>query len=290
MIPAPPKIPGGKLVPAAIAGLVALATAAAAAPPPASSAPSVIADDAAFHVGVPNTSALPAGLNHALTQAHCVLANNYLRDGGAISVNGYAGRDTEATLHRQLTSTIGASLLDWHVQPVDPVFCNALAVLRPVSAWAGAPISGLAMTQAGGTTTLHDGQRIRLRITMANFAGEVRVDYLVHDGSVMHLYPTSADPAQNMLAQPAATLAPGAELSLGERSPGHPGWEVGPPYGTDMIIAVASTAPLLTKVQTRNVDDNAEPYLRDLADGIARVRRSRGRIAGTLLLIDTVEK
>jgi hypothetical protein len=57
-----------------------------------------------------------------------------------------------------------------------------------------------------------------------------------------------------------------------------------------MIIAVASSTPLLTRTQTRNADDNAAPYLRDLADGIARVHRSGGRIAGTLLSVDTIEK
>jgi hypothetical protein len=218
------------------------------------------------------------------------LANDFVRDSGAISIGGYAGRDAATVLHRRLAGIVGAELLDWHVQPVDPVFCDALAALRPVSALAGAPVAGLVVTLAGGITTLRDGQRIKLRVTMGDFAGEVRVDYLVHDGSVMHLYPTSADPSQNMAAQPAARLTAGAELSLGEPSPGHPGWEVGPPYGTDMIIAVASTAPLLAQTRTRNADVNAAPYLRDLADGIARVRRSGGRIAGTLLCIDTVEK
>jgi hypothetical protein len=250
----------------------------------------VVADAAAYRVVLPDTSALPDRIGQELTQARCVLANDFVRDGGAISVGGYAGRDAATALHRRLAGIVGAELLDWRVQPVDPVFCDALAVLRPVSALAGAPLAGLVVTLAGGTTTLRDGQRIKLRVTMGDFAGEVRVDYLVHDGSVMHLYPTAADPSQNMVAQPAVRLAPGAELSLGEPSPGHPGWEVGPPYGTDMIIAVASSTPLLARTQTRNADDDAAPYLRDLADGIARVHRSGGRIVGTLLSIGTVQK
>ena len=282
--------PGRKLVPAAIAGVVVLAASALAASPPAQPGPSVVADDAAYRVMLPDTSALPDRIGQVLTQARCVLANDFVRDGGAISVGGYAGRDAATALHRRLAGIVGAELLDWRVQPVDPVFCDALAVLRPVSALAVAPIGGLVVTLAGGITTLRDGQRIKLRVTMGDFAGEVRVDYLVHDGSVMHLYPIAADPSQNMVAQPSVRLAPGAELSLGEPSPGHPGWEVGPPYGTDMIIAVASSTPLLARTQTRNADDNAAPYLRDLADGIARVRRSGGRIAGTLLCIDAVEK
>lgn len=283
-------IPRHKLVPTTIAALVALAVSAAAAPPLAAPGARVVADDAVSPVMLSGAGALPERLGRVLTQTRCVLASDFVRDGGAISVGGFAGRDAEVVLHQQLIGIVGANLLDWQIRPVDPVFCDALGVLRPVSAWAGAPISGLAVTPAGGITTLRDGQRIRLRVTMSDFAGELRVDYLVHDGSVMHLYPAHADPSQNMAADSTVTLPPGVELSLGERSPGHPGWEVGPPYGTDMIIAVASTAPLLTQPQTRNADDNAAPYLRELANGVARVRRSGGRVAGTLLFIDTVEK
>jgi hypothetical protein len=40
----------------------------------------------------------------------------------------------------------------------------------------------------------------------------------------------------------------------------------------------------------QNAADDAAPYLRDLAAGIARVRQAGGRVAGTLLLVDTLAK
>jgi hypothetical protein len=107
---------------------------------------------------------------------------------------------------------------------------------------------------------------------------------------VVHLYPTAADPAQHIGARPSVRLTPGAQLSIGEGGPGRPIWEVGPPYGTDMIIVVASTAPVLTRAPAQNADDNAAGYLRDLAGGIARVRQAGGQVAGTLLLVNTVPK
>ena len=124
---------------------------------------------------------------------------------------------------------------------------------------------------------------------MPGFAGELRVDYLGHDGSVVHLYPTAADPAQKVAAQPARRFAPGERLSLGDSGPGKPIWEVGPPYGTDMIIAVASSAPLLTPDPAQNAEDNAAPIC---AGWPPRSRGSAGRtqVAGTLLLVDTLAK
>jgi len=227
-------------------------------------------------------------LAHATAQTPCTLATSLLQDSGAVSVLGYAGGDAAAALRQQMTSVAGAAPLDWRVQQVDQVFCAALGALRPIAAQAGAPVSGLSLTLAGGQTTLHDGERIMPRITMADFTGYVRVDYLGHDGSVVHLYPTIADPAQHVAAS--TRLTPGAQLSIGEGGQGRPSWEVGPPYGTDMIIVVASSTPVLTRAPAQNADDHAAPYLRDLANGIARVRQNGGQIAGTLLLVDTLPK
>ncbi len=229
-------------------------------------------------------------LEQALAQAPCTLANGLVQDSGTVTVDGYAGRATADLLRQQLGGVLGAAPLDWRVRPVDQVFCSALGALRPIAVQAGGPVSGLSVTLAGGQTTLHDGDRIMPRITMADFAGLLRVDYLGHDGSVVHLYPTAADPAQHVEARPATRLAPGAQLSIGEGGPGRPIWEVGPPYGTDMIIAIASSTPLLTRAPGQNAADDAAPYLRDLESGIARVRQAGGRVSGTLLLVDTLPK
>ncbi len=253
--------------------------------PSESTAPSPPVQEASTDLNV-----LRQQLAQATAQAPCTLASSLLQDSGAVSVFGYAGSDAAAALRQQVTSVAGAAPLDWRVQQVDQVFCSALGTLRPIAAQAGAAVSGLSVTLAGGQTTLHDGERIMPRVTMAGFAGEMRVDYLGHDGSVVHLYPTAADPAQHVAARPATRLAPGAQLSIGEAGPGRPIWEVGPPYGTDMIIVVASSAPVLTRAPPQNADDNASPYLRDLANGIARIRQAGGQVTGTLLLVNTLAK
>jgi hypothetical protein len=259
-------------------------------PTPAAQAPKATKPPAAIQEASTDLHAARQQLALALAQAPCTLANGLLQDSGAVSISGYAGTGAAEALRQQLAGVVGAVPLDWQVQPVDQAFCGALGALRPIAVQAGAPVSGLSLTLAGGQTTLHDGERIMPRVTMADFTGEVRVDYLGHDGSVVHLYPTAADPAQHVGARPSVRLAPGAQLSIGEGGPGRPIWEVGPPYGTDMIIVVASSAALLTRAPAQNADNNATPYLRDLASGIARIRQSGGQVAGTLLLVDTVPK
>jgi predicted Ser/Thr protein kinase len=227
-----------------------------------------------------------APLRQMLGQARCAVADAVLQDSGTLSVAGLAGSSTAAALRQQAAGLAGATKLDWRVQGIDPVFCTALDVLRPVAL---AP-EGLAITLAGGRTALYDGERIRPRVTMPGFAGELRVDYLGHDGSVVHLYPTAADPAQKVAAQPPRRFAPGEVLALGDAGPGKPIWEVGPPYGTDMIVAIASSAPLLRQMPAQNAEDSAGAYLHDLAAAITAARQAGAQVAAALLPVDTLPK
>jgi hypothetical protein len=252
-------------------------------PPPATALP------APTQEATTDLHALRQQIVQALAKAPCTLASGLVQDSGAVSIFGYAGSANVQSLQQQLAGVSRGAALDWRVQEVDPVFCTALEVLRPISAQAGGPVSGLSVTLAGGQTTLHDGDRIMPRVTMADFAGVVRVDYLAHDGTLVHLYPTPADPSHNIQARLATKLAPGAPLSIGEGGPTQPEWDVGPPYGTDMIIVVASSVALQVRTPP-NAGDDAAPYLRELAAGIARVRQAGGQIAGTLLLVDTLAK
>ena len=226
-------------------------------------------------------------VGEALARSSCALGASLVQDNGALTVSGYASAAAASALRQELTAIPGGPPV-WQMREVDPVFCAPLTLLRPIATQGGAPVSGLSLTLANGVTTLHDGDLILPRITMGDFAGEVRVDYLVHDGSVVHLYPTAADPAQNLIARPSRRLQPSEALSICEPAPGRPNCAVGPPYGTDMIMVVASSSRLLAATPPPNVEDHAAPYLRELESAIARVRREGGRVAGTMLLLDTL--
>ena len=230
-----------------------------------------------------------AGLRQQLAQAlkgaRCALADATVQDSGRVSVTGLAGSSAAPALKSDLATLAGGHPLDWRVRTVDPVFCPAFAALQPAT-----PGEGLVLSLASGRTALHDGERILPRITMADFNGELRVDYLGHDRSIVHLYPTVADAAQHYVAVPARRLSPGTLVTLGDNGPGQPEWEVGPPYGTDMIIAVASSTPLFPKNPPQNAADDAAPYLDQLTRAIAAARAAGGHVSTAVLLVDTLPK
>ena len=239
-------------------------------------------------VPVPATPGqVAARLRAAINATDCTLAHP---EPGTteVTVRGFAGDSVASMLQERASALAGNVALAWRVQDLKPVFCQALTMLRDVTPLAGAPDLGLGLRLAGGVSALRDGARIEPRITMANFAGYVRVDYLGHDGSIVHLYPTVADPSQHFRAVPGRRLAAGALVRLGDGAPGQPLWEVGPPYGTDMIIAVASARPLLPADPPVNVDVSAAAYLQRLAQAIAAARADGEQVTATVLPVDTL--
>ena len=84
--------------------------------------------------------------------------------------------------------------------------------------------------------------------------------------------PQLADPKAGIVADPPRTATrPGETVNLG-----HPSWLIGEPYGTDMIIAVASSEPLFDRPRPSNAE-TADVYLRDLQAAIDALRQRGAR-------------
>ncbi|MGH7156455.1 MAG: hypothetical protein ACREF3_21245 [Acetobacteraceae bacterium] len=223
-------------------------------------------------------------IDAALAGTDCALVNGAAQDSGAISVSGIAGTQAAETLHRAISRLAGSRPVDWGVRSIDPVFCSALEVLRPISPAATAPYDGLRLSLSGGRTALHDGDLIQPRVVMANFPGHVRVDYLAHDNTVAHIYPSVAEPSQHLVAVPARELKPHETLKI--NSP----YVAGQPYGTDMIIAIASSIPLFPELPPQNAETDAAGFLTRLAGAIAAAQQKGASVTGTYMLVDTLPK
>jgi eukaryotic-like serine/threonine-protein kinase len=219
----------------------------------------------------------------------CALVNGGVQDGGNVTLTGLAGTSAADALRQALGGITIPGAVDWRVSSVDPIFCPALDTLHPIVPAFGAAGPRLGLILANGQTRLHDGEHILPRLVMPDFRGSLRVDYVGHDGTVLHLYPQVADPKQGMTADPPKVFQPGETVSLGDAHAGHPAWEVGPPYGTDMIIAIASTQPLFDRPRPDNVESGAE-YLRELQAAVDAAQRRGARLIGSAMTVDTIPK
>jgi len=217
------------------------------------------------------------------------MVDGEVRD-GAVQMTGIGGRSAIESL-RQKLSTLGLNnpVPSLRITQVDQIFCPWQDLLRPMAKTFGESGDRLTLHLAGDPGWLVNNDNIRPRLIMADFRGELRVDYLDRQGMVQHLYPQLADPAQRVVADPPRVFSPGEELNLGEPGPDNPGWQVAEPFGTDVIIAVASEDALFDRPRPAN-GEKAATYLRDLKRAVELARSRGARIAATAMSVETRRK
>ncbi len=218
----------------------------------------------------------------------CAFIGGTVRDDGVATIGGIAGPGAQEEFRRSVADHSITAPIQWHVAGAAPVFCPALKVLQSIAPPFGTTEPRLALTLAYNVTALHDGEHIRPRIAMPNFAGYLRVDYIAHDGNVQHLYPQVAD-SSGTVADQVHVFSPGEKIELGDPPPGQPAWEVAPPFGTDMIVAFASSRPLFLRPRSSNVEP-ASVYLKDIEAAVRAVRDGDGTLAGNALLVEALPK
>jgi tRNA A-37 threonylcarbamoyl transferase component Bud32 len=207
-----------------------------------------------------------------VSSQNCALLGGNVFNGGSINLSGLAAVGAVDGLRQGVANFAPPGQIDWRVNAVDPVFCPTLTALRPlVPAFGSAGGSRLGLQMADGKTRLHDGDPVRVQLVMPDFPARLRVDYIAHDGSVEHLYPQLADPKIGITADPPRVYSAGEPINLG-----HPSWTISEPYGTDMIIAIASSEPLFDRPRPGNAE-TLSVYLRDLPAFALRARRRAWR-------------
>ena len=119
----------------------------------------------------------------------------------------------------------------------------------------------LKLRNAEGTTTdsFREEEHLVIELAPQDEARHVYLDYFTHEGEVLHLLPGSDYPDNFVPAE--------AELVLGDPRQGKPVWQIGPPFGQDLLVALVARRALY---QDRRPDVEAiEPYLTFLRDRMA---------------------
>ena len=221
-----------------------------------------------------------------LSRQSCSLIDGELRD-GQVSLTGLGGRGVAETIKKQLTALgLARQPPSLRLAELPAVFCSWMDALRPASAGFGTGNSRLSLRLLNDRTELREGEHIQPRLVMGNFRGEIHVDYIDRDGNVRHLYPQLVSPAENLAADVPRMFEPGQPLDLGEVTPSNVGWAVEPPFGTDLIIAVASEDALFDRPRTTNVE-KASVYLQDLKRAVEAARARGARITAEAILVET---
>jgi len=232
--------------------------------------------------------AIRADVAAFVSRLPCSLMDGDVRD-GTVQLAGIGGKAAIDSLRQKVGAMGLPAPASLHVVQVDQVFCPWEDLLRPIAKTFGEGGGRLTMRLPGDPPWLQQDDYIRPRLTMADFRGELRVDYLDRQGNVQHLYPQLADPAQHLAADPPRQFDAGEAISLGDPGPANPGWQVAEPFGTDVIISVAAEDALFDRPRPSNVE-KAAVYLRDLRRAVEAARSRGARLTATAMPLETRKK
>jgi serine/threonine-protein kinase len=213
---------------------------------------------------------------------NCAVLDGNIGESGTVTLNGLVGHGTIEELRQSLSALVPDNKIDWRVIGINRVFCPTLTILHPIVPPFGARDAPRLALSMDGKARLHDGEPVRVRLTMPDFAAWLRVDYLGHDGSVQHLYPQLAEPKAGIVADRPHAFRAGETINLG-----NPAWLIGPPYGTDMIIGVASSEPLFDTSRPNNAE-TAETYLHDMQSAIDRLHQRNEQVSGAAISLEAL--
>ncbi|WP_075793912.1 serine/threonine protein kinase [Massilia putida] len=213
----------------------------------------------------PAPAPTPAAIATVLAGVPCSALVSAI-DGRTVRVQGYLAHSVgPARLKSMLAALPGVSRVDLALHEIGDDKCPLMAVLGRYwvayhAARGGATLRLNGASGKGGA--LAAGDTLMVDVISPDFQSYVTVDYFVLDGHVVHLLPNAA--ARENLAPPRYLATIG---SLGN-------WVIGPPFGTEMLVLVATPVPLFDNV--RPDAEGAAAYLRALDDRLAGIAKAHG--------------
>jgi Domain of unknown function (DUF4384) len=177
----------------------------------------------------------PASLATLLPALGCGSPRTLTGNDGVLTLLAYA--PTRSIGDAAITPGIRADLARrgaaLEIAELSPAICavRAVTAAHPEQGEvAGVSLAGVA---DDARALFRDGDKLVVDIAAASEPRYVAVDYVVHTGEVWHLHPTNGDDGY---------LPGGQGLRLGDGSSG-PAWQVGAPFGEDLVLVSLSRSP-----------------------------------------------
>jgi serine/threonine protein kinase len=200
----------------------------------------------------------------------------------SLLVRGYAaGPKIMQRIEDSLGEVAGITEVKNEIQDLPGVFCQTLELYAPF--WIANRDSGFG-TRIGTPNpgnVFVAGERLIVDIKTPTYKSWLYVDYFAQDSSVVHMMPSPGEVFNE--------ADPRESFQLGE--PGDIGlWEVAPPFGTEMIVLLATSAPIFE--DARGQLEEANDYRTALGKRLKALESDSGkaRISVDLVVIQTKPK
>jgi serine/threonine-protein kinase len=200
----------------------------------------------------------------------CALLQVDAGDGG-IRVAGLVRRGGDAALAADIARRgVPRDAVRLEPRVFDGPYCEFVELLRSLRRPDLAPRAAIV-----DGPPLAKGELLRLSVEMPSFDGQVSVVYLMSSGDAAHLVPNQA-------------ARGGARLRFGDPAGAFTGWEIDEPFGTDMILVVASDSPLFP--QPRAEVEPSAGLVAALAERLRTLQARGAQIGAQLLPVETIPR
>jgi hypothetical protein len=158
-------------------------------------------------------------------------------------------------------------------------YCEAVALLQPVTKRTPAPAASLALVPPGPGA--HIGNALAIDVLAPNFDGYIYVDYFVDsEGDVIHLLPNGTDP--EILKRPARN-----HFTLG-KSPFKSCLVLAGNAGEQQLVTLTAATQRLFRDE-RPVQENAREYLPALSGAIKNMSESSGSATAAMMFFQLLD-
>ncbi len=199
---------------------------------------------------------------------------------GRIEISGHVRSASERErLAKELRAVRGGDQIVLKAETLSEPFCEVVGLVAPLRQANRGGGGGLKIVTRNGNTRLVEDEVIALDATVPPGTGAcLYVDYFVADGTtVVHL---AAPEDGEHACRPRTGTVP-----IGDAKPGQPPWKVSPPFGREMVLAIASPAPLFAR--PREGIESPREYL----DALRKVINSSGdKLVADYMLVTTEKK
>lgn len=227
---------------------------------------------------VPATPAVPnlTALRAALSEFHCAELDVAIGTDQRVGISGLSAGDTDpdslALLAQEFIAGQRAAV---DLERVSPALCEPLTLietLRAANAGAAIPLS-IRFREPPGTP-LNGGWDLVFDIAAPDFPAHLQVDYFTSDGDVIHLLPNPLETSGRVDSR--------AIRRLGDRGAGGRFWTIGPPFGHELIVVIASPIPLFSSPRPEaEAAASYLPALKQALDGAAPTALATARFVKT---------
>ena len=196
---------------------------------------------------------------------------------GGVKVSGYVSRpDDVAAVKQRVSDVEGVKEASFDLQLRIWPHCEVVKALDPYKSRNADSGYGLTVTPTTGhSDRFTEGEKVTVKVGNANYDGYVYVDYWTVTGDVAHVFPHPQE------SESGRVIASGEQLTIGEEGLG---WEVGPPFGQELITVISSPTPLYDG--TLPETESARDYLPRFKQ-MLEANRGNARLAANYLFMQT---